>query len=109
VKKEDIEERPRPKIVEIKVVEEITEAKPEVVEVKPKAAEEPLRLEEEEEFEESETITTKPAEEPAVKVKEVEGEIKEPEPVPKGPPIPSTLPYRGSLCPAGRPHRTPVL
>jgi energy-coupling factor transporter ATP-binding protein EcfA2 len=86
-----VEERPRPKIVEIKVVEEITEAKPEVVEVKPKAAEEPLRLEEEEEFEESETITTKPAE-PPVKVKEVEGEIKEPEPVPKGPPIPSSLP-----------------
>jgi hypothetical protein len=27
----------------------------------------------------------------------------EPEPAPKGPPIPSLLPYRGSLCPAGRP------
>jgi energy-coupling factor transporter ATP-binding protein EcfA2 len=109
VKKEDIEERPRPKIVEVKVVEEKAEAKPEVVEVKPKAAEEPLRLEEEEEeFEESGTITTEPTEEPAVKVKEVEGEIKEPEPAPKGPPIPSALPYRGSLCPAGRPHLTPV-
>jgi hypothetical protein len=105
-----------PKVIEVR--EEATE-KPKVVEV----VEKPLKLEEEELEEEPEVIEvkepepteTEPVEEPAVEVKEEieeklteelkleeeEAEV-EPEPAPKGPPIPSTLPYKGSLCPAGR-------
>jgi hypothetical protein len=105
-----------PKVIE--VGEEATE-KPKVVEV----VEKPLKLEEEEleeepeviEVKEPESTETEPVEEPAVEVKEEieeklteelkleeeEAEV-EPEPAPKGPPIPSSLPYRGSLCPAGR-------
>jgi hypothetical protein len=79
-----------------------------------------LRLEEEE-FEEpeievrepepteTEPVEEKTVEEPAVEVKEETEEklseempLEEPEPAPKGPPIPSLLPYRGSPCPAGR-------
>jgi hypothetical protein len=125
--KEEVEERP--KVIEVKVAKERTEVEPKAVEAeKPKIVEEPLRLEEEEleegpeiEVKEPETTATEPieekkVEEPAVEVKEeIEEKLTEempmtvePEPVPKGPPIPGTLPYRGSLCPAGRPHRTPV-
>jgi hypothetical protein len=125
--KEKVEERP--KVIEV-VAEEKTEVEPKAVEAgEPKITEEPLRLEEEEyeeepeiEVEESEPPVvevkeeTEPIEEPAVEAKE-EAEEKlteempitvEPEPAPKGPPIPSALPYRGSLCPAGCPHLTPV-
>jgi hypothetical protein len=42
------------------------------------------------------------AEEEKAKMLEEEVLLEEPESVLKGPPIPSTLPYRGSLCPAGR-------
>jgi DNA segregation ATPase FtsK/SpoIIIE-like protein len=115
----------KPKIVEIK--EESMATKPKVVEVVEKAVEksairEELRLEEEPEPEEelepveetSEAVGVegpKPLTESAVEIKEEKfttEEETEPEPAPKGPPIPSTLPYKGSLCPAGRPHRTPV-
>jgi hypothetical protein len=120
-----------PKVIEVKVAEERTEVEPKAVEAeKPKiveVVEEPLKLEEEEEepeaieIEKSEPVTEpveeKKVEEPSVEVKEeIEEELteemplesEEPEPAPKGPPIPSPLPYRGSLCPAGRPHLTPV-
>jgi hypothetical protein len=119
VKEEQVEERP----VEVK---EVSEAK--ATEVKPKAAdiEEPLKLEEEDEVEKSsepmagsekERAEELGAEIEEGKVSEEEKEemieeemplVIEPEPAPKGPPIPSPLPYRGSLCPAGRPHLTPV-
>jgi hypothetical protein len=108
-----------PKVIKVK---EEVEEKPKVIEVKTEHVEE-LKLEEELE-EETEVMAEKPAkeekftaeeekvEESAVEVKEeIEEKLAEemsPEPAPKGPPIPSTLPYRGSLCPAGRPHLTPV-
>jgi energy-coupling factor transporter ATP-binding protein EcfA2 len=119
--KKEVEERP--KIIEV-VAEERTEVESKAVEAeRPKAVEavEPLRLEEEEleepeviEVKEPETIATEPVEkktveEPVIEIKEEIDEklseempLEEPEPTPKGPPIPSTLPYRGSLCPAGR-------
>jgi hypothetical protein len=100
--------RPAPKVMEV-------EEGPKVVEVKAEPVEE-LKLEEE--LEEGPEIEVKEAPKPItevpktteIKEKEftVEEEIKEPEPAPKGPPIPSALPYRGSLCPAGCPHLTPV-
>jgi hypothetical protein len=133
VKEEQVEERPVTEVVEQKrpkVVEVREESEPKAAEVKPKAAdiEEPLKLEEEEleEIEEPVTIEVEVekssekerAEEPVVEVEEEKAEMVkeempleesgEPEPAPKGPPIPSSLPYRGSLCPAGRPHLTPV-
>jgi energy-coupling factor transporter ATP-binding protein EcfA2 len=100
----------KPKIVEIE--EESMATKPKVVEVVEQAVEksairEELRLEEEPEEElepveeTSEAVGVegpKPLTESAVEIREET----EPEPAPKGPPIPSTLPYRGSLCPAGR-------
>jgi hypothetical protein len=115
----------KPKVIEVKVAEERTEVESKAVEAKrPKAVEvvEPLRLEEEEleeepeviEVKEPETIATEPVEKKTVEeaVIEIKEEIdeklseemplEEPEPTPKGPPIPSLLPYRGSLCPAGR-------
>jgi energy-coupling factor transporter ATP-binding protein EcfA2 len=131
--KEEVEERP--KVIEVKVAEERTEVEPKAVGAeKPKVAEEPLRLEEEELEEEPEIevkgpepTITEPVEEKTVEELAVEPEeakmaeeeesemieeempmAVEPEPAPKGPPIPSSLPYRGSLCPAGRPHLTPV-
>jgi hypothetical protein len=110
-----------PKVVEVK-----KEFEPKVIEIKGKESGEELRLEEEE-FEEEpeaevgvekgpETITEpiekEMVEEPVEEVKIAEEEkaemleeevlLEEPEPAPKGPPIPSLLPYRGSLCPAGR-------
>jgi hypothetical protein len=130
VKEEQVEERPVTEVVEQKrpkVVEVKEESEPKAAEVKPKAAdiEEPLKLEEEEleEIEEPVAIevevekSSEPmaesekerAEEPVVEVEEeaemLEEEVllEEPESAPKGPPIPSLLPYRGSLCPAGRP------
>jgi hypothetical protein len=129
VKEEKVEEKP--KVIEVKVAEERTEVESKAVEAeRPKAVEavEPLRLEEEEleeepeviEVKEPETIATEPVEkktveEPVIEIKEEIDEklseempLEEPEPTPKGPPIPSLLPYRGSLCPAGRPHLTPV-
>jgi energy-coupling factor transporter ATP-binding protein EcfA2 len=129
VKEEKVEEKP--KVIEVKVAEERTEVESKAVEAeRPKAVEavEPLRLEEEEleeepeviEVKEPETIATEPVEKKTVEeaVIEIKEEIdeklseemplEEPEPTPKGPPIPSLLPYRGSLCPAGRPHLTPV-
>jgi DNA segregation ATPase FtsK/SpoIIIE-like protein len=118
--KEELEERPKVKVIEVKVAEERTEVEPKTVEAeKPKIVEEPLRLEEEEPEEISEAIEIEkpePVTEPEKKVEEtvevkeekeemVEEEVPmtvELEPAPKGPPIPSSLPYRGSLCPAGR-------
>jgi KaiC/GvpD/RAD55 family RecA-like ATPase len=115
--KEEVTEGP--KVVEVEEMK--VEEKPKVIEVKTEHVEE-LKLEEELE-EETEVMAEKPAkeekftaeeekvEESAVEVKEeIEEKLAEemsPEPAPKGPPIPSTLPYRGSLCPAGRPHLTP--
>jgi hypothetical protein len=125
--KEEVEERP--KVIEVKVAEERTEVEPKAVEAeKPKVAEKLLRLEEEELEEEPEIkvrgpepTITEPVEEKTVEELAVEPEeakmaeeeesemieeempmATEPEPAPKGPPIPSSLPYRGSLCPAGR-------
>jgi hypothetical protein len=116
--KEEVEERPRAE-VEPKAVEA---EKPKIVEV----VEEPLKLEEEEEepeaieIEKSEPVTEPVEEKKFEESVEVKEEIEEKltteemslpaesEPAPKGPPIPSPLPYRGSLCPAGRPHLTPV-
>jgi len=119
----------KPKIVEVeKVPTEVTEvvekSGPKVIEVKTEHVVEELKLEEEEEEEVME-VAEKPAkeekftaEEPVESVVETKEEVAEkevteeqavePEPAPKGPPIPSSLPYRGSLCPAGRPHLTPV-
>jgi hypothetical protein len=121
--KEELEEKP--KVIEVKV-EERTEAEPKTVEAeRPKAVEavEPLRLEEEEleeepeviEVKEPETIATEPVdkktvEEPVIEIKEEIDEklseempLEEPEPTPKGPPIPNTLPYR--VKPAALPSR----
>jgi energy-coupling factor transporter ATP-binding protein EcfA2 len=122
--KEGVEKKP---VIEVKVAEAGAKVEPKVIEaVEPKITKEPLKLEEEEYEEEPEievgkpeTAATEPTEEKkvgesAVEVKEIEEELteemplEEPEPAPKGPPIPSSLPYRGSLCPAGRPHLTPV-
>jgi hypothetical protein len=101
-----------PKVIEVKVAEERTEAESKAIEV-----EKPKVVEVVEETE-TEPIEEKKVEEPSVEVKEeIEeelteetplGDSEEPEPAPKGPPIPSPLPYRGLLCPAGRPHRTHV-
>jgi hypothetical protein len=110
-----------PKVVEVK-----KESEPKVIEIKEKGSGEELKLEEEE-FEEepeaevevekgpetiAEPIEKEMVEEPVEEVKIAEEEkaemleeevlLEEPEPAPKGPPIPSSLPYRGSLCPAGR-------
>jgi energy-coupling factor transporter ATP-binding protein EcfA2 len=120
--KEEVEEKP--KVIEVKVAEERTEAEPKAVEAeKPKVAEEPLRLEEEEYEEpeievkepeptETEPIEEKKVEEPTVEVKEEieeklteEMPLEEPEPASKGPPIPSLLPYR--VKPAALPSRAP--
>jgi hypothetical protein len=120
------EETEKPKVIEIRG-EAAVEERPKVVEVKVEPTTEKLRLEPEEleEVEEPEAIeiekpepVTEPAEEKKVpaeekKVEESAVEVKEeieekltekmsPEPAPEGPPIPGTLPYRGSLCPAGR-------
>jgi len=117
------EETEKPEVIEIRG-EAAVEERPKVVEVKVEPTAEKLRLEPEEleEVEEPEAIeiekpepVTEPAEEKkveesAVEVKEIEEELTEempleeskPKPAPKGPPIPSPLPYRGSLCPAGR-------
>ncbi len=124
------EEAKKPEVIEIRK-EAAVEEKPKIVEVKEEPIVEKLRLEPEEleeveepvvvevEVEKSSEPIAEPIEkeavEEAVEVKEekVSEEEKEelteevpmavePEPAPKGPPIPSTLPYRGSLCPAGR-------
>jgi hypothetical protein len=104
----EVVEKPGPKVIEVKTEHVVAE----------------LKLEEEEEEEVME-VAEKPAkeekftaEEPVESVVETKEEVVEkevteeqavePEPAPKGPPIPSTLPYRESLCPAGRPHLTPV-
>jgi hypothetical protein len=129
------EEVKKPEVIEIRE-EAAVEEKPKVVEVKEEPVVEKLRLEPEEleEVEEPVAIevevekssepmaeSEKETEESVAEVKEgkvseeEEAEMAEeevmavgPEPAPKGPPIPSSLPYRGSLCPAGRPHLTPV-
>jgi hypothetical protein len=125
------EEVKKPEVIEIRE-EAAVEEKPKVVEVKEEPVVEKLRLEPEEleeveepvaievEFEKSsepmaesekETIEESAAEVEEGKISEEEKEemIEEEMPLavesksaPKGPPIPSTLPYRGSLCPAGR-------
>jgi ABC-type oligopeptide transport system ATPase subunit len=98
--KEEVKEKEevkKPKVIEV-ITEPTTESKPKVLETV-----EELRLEPEEKVVEKEVT-----EEQVIEEKVTEEESGEPESVPKGPPIPSTLPYRGSLCPAGRPHRTPV-
>jgi hypothetical protein len=102
-----------PKVVEVK-----KESEPKVIEIKEKESREELRLEEEE-FEEepeaevevekgpgtiAEPIETEMVEEPVEEVKIAEEEkaemleeevlLEESEPAPKGPPIPSPLPYR---------------
>jgi hypothetical protein len=124
------EEAKKPEVTEVRE-EAAVEEKPKVIEVKEEPIVEKLRLEPEEleEVEESEAIEAEAekrfepmaepiekemVEEPVEEVKiaeEEKAEIAEeeipmsvePEPAPKGPPIPSLLPYRGSLCPAGRP------
>jgi GTPase SAR1 family protein len=97
----EVKEVKKPEVIEIR--EEAPEA-PKVVEVKtvPTVAEE-LRLEEEEEPEVTVTEAEKPAEEEkftagesvesAVEIEEEVREAVESEPAPKGPPIPSSLPY----------------
>ena len=98
--KEEVKEKEevkKPKVIEV-ITEPTTESKPKVLETV-----EELRLEPEEEVVEKEVT-----EEQVIEEKVTEEESGEPESVPKGPPIPCTLLYRGSLCPAGRPHRTPV-
>jgi len=127
----EVKEAKKPEVTEVRE-EAAVEEKPKVVEVKEEPIVEKLRLEPEEleeveepvaievEVEKSSEPTVEPIEkeavEEAVKVKEekvseeekeemVEEEVPitvEPEPAPKGPPIPSSLPYRRSLCPAGR-------
>jgi energy-coupling factor transporter ATP-binding protein EcfA2 len=97
----EVEERAKekPRVLEVKVVEKKTEAEPEAAEVEERPKDvEPLRLEEELEEPEAEVEVEKSIE----TIAEEEEKLEEPEPAPKGPPIPSTLPYRGSLCPAGR-------
>jgi len=80
----------RPKIVE---VEEDVEERPKVIEVELEAeAEKPKAVE----------VAKLAEEEEKGIVEEEMPMVVEPEPAPKGPPIPSSLPYRGSLCPAGR-------
>ena len=91
------------RLKEVKASEERAEVEPKAVEV----VEEPLRLEEE--IEEPEVIEVKEPEPPAVEVKEGTEPIEEKtveeaveakeEAAPKGPPIPSSLPYRGSAQP----------
>jgi energy-coupling factor transporter ATP-binding protein EcfA2 len=102
--------RPTPKVEEgPKVIEVKEEPKPKVVEVVEKsAAGEELRLEEEEpesEVEEPQLSASQPRtqiveehEKPEVTgIKETTGErTVKPEPAPKGPPVPSALPYRES-------------
>jgi DNA segregation ATPase FtsK/SpoIIIE-like protein len=112
-------EAEKPKVIEV-ITEPTTESK-----TKAEAVEK-LRLEPEEEELEEESVEVKepesagePIEErtkPVAGVEEaklaekeeaeiIEEEVPmtvEPEPAPEGPPIPSSLPYRGSLCPAGR-------
>jgi energy-coupling factor transporter ATP-binding protein EcfA2 len=102
--------RPTPKVEEgPKVIEVKEEPKPKVVEVVEKsAAGEELRLEEEEpesEVEEPQLSASQPRtqiveehEKPEVTgIKETTGERPvKPEPAPKGPPVPSALPYRES-------------
>jgi hypothetical protein len=111
-----------PRVVEVK-----KESEPKVIEIKEKGSGEELKLEEEEFEEESEAevevekgpetiaepIEKEMVEEPVEEVKIAEEEkaemveeevlLEEPEPVPKGPPIPSTLPYR--VKPAALPSR----
>jgi len=80
----------RPKIVE---VEEYVEERPKVIEVELEAeAEKPKAVE----------VAKLAEEEEKGIVEEEMPMVVEPEPAPKGPSIPSSLPYRGSLCPAGR-------
>jgi len=125
------EEAKKPEVIEIRE-EAAVEEKPKVVEVKEEPVVEKLRLEPEEleEVEEPEAIEVEvekrsepiaepiekeTVEEPVEEMKIAEEEekaemveeempLEEPEPTPKGPPIPSTLPYGGPgpLCPAGR-------
>jgi energy-coupling factor transporter ATP-binding protein EcfA2 len=105
VEVEEVKVEEKPRVLEVKVVEEKTEAESEAAEVEERPKDvEPLRLEEELEEPEAEVEVEKSPE----TIAEKEEKLEEPEPAPKGPPIPSTLPYRGSLCPAGRPHLTPV-
>jgi energy-coupling factor transporter ATP-binding protein EcfA2 len=106
-----------PKVVEVKTVpeelrlEEEEEPEVTVTEIAEKPAEEEKFTAEEpvESAVKIEEEVREVAKERTVEVKEEieeklaeEMPLEEPEPAPKGPPIPSTLPYRGSLCPAGR-------
>jgi energy-coupling factor transporter ATP-binding protein EcfA2 len=99
VEVEEVKVEEKPRVLEVKVVEEKTEAESEAAEVEERPKDvEPLRLEEELEEPEAEVEVEKSPE----TIAEKEEKLEEPEPAPKGPPIPSSLPYRGSLCPAGR-------